>query len=179
MNSSSGVLFKMTTSLIPSATYLNYNLSLFVLQIILILGICRLLTVGGQYFNQPRVIFEIIGGIVLGPSALGKIHVYQAACFPKESLLTIRLIANVGLQLYLFVIGLELDLSHFVNNVQASGSIALFCMAVPFVLGIAISPLLYNTMETTSGKASGNFSSFFVFVGTAMSITPFQCWRAS
>ena len=68
---------KLLSSHIPSVSLLNPNLTLFLLQLIVILSFCRILSLLGQFVTQPRVIFEIIGGILLGPSGLGHIKVYQ------------------------------------------------------------------------------------------------------
>ena len=78
-------------------------------QAIIIIGVTRALSLLGGYLKQPRVIFEVIGGVLLGPSALGRIPNFQNRIFPTSSLNYLQLVANIGLVLYLFLVGLELD----------------------------------------------------------------------
>lgn len=69
----------------------------------------RFLSLGTKFLKQPRVIMEVVGGILLGPSALGHIPGYLDTVFPKQSLGYLALVANLGLVLYLFLVGVELD----------------------------------------------------------------------
>ena len=80
-------------------------LARFLVQATIIIAICRGLSVLGSFLNQPRVIFEIIGGILLGPSAIGRNEYYLTRIFPTKSLSYLSLVANIGLVLYLFLIG--------------------------------------------------------------------------
>lgn len=70
-------------------------------------------------------LFLIIVGIILGPSCLGKVDSYTDAVIPSESLHIIKVIASFGLQIYLFVVGLELDLNEFKANSQNMAIVAL------------------------------------------------------
>lgn len=174
----SRVLSNTTESIIPDITSLDPHFTLFLIQIILILSICEALSLIGMIFHQPRVIFEILGGIILGPSVLGNFPVFEHQLFPSSSLDYITLVAQIGLNFYIFIIGLEVDYSIVVYSFVKTSSIALTSMLVPFALGIAISPLLFEFVQIPD-KVNSNLSttmqfvSFFVFIGTALSITAF------
>jgi Kef-type K+ transport system membrane component KefB len=148
--------------------------NLFMVQCIIILSMCRVLGLLGTRFKQPKVIFEIIGGILLGPSAIGRNQNYLDTIFPASSLSLISVVANLGLVLYLFIVGMELDPMLLATHAKKAGAIAITGMAVPFALGIAISRIMFNTLQANDPKyANVSFISFFVFIGTAMSITAF------
>jgi Kef-type K+ transport system membrane component KefB len=150
------------------------SLSLFFVQATIIIGICRALSLVGTYLNQPRVIFEIIGGILLGPSAIGRNQDYLSKIFPTSSLSNLSIVANIGLTLYLFLVGLELDPKLLMSHLKNAGGIAISGMAVPFALGIAISGIMFNVLERPDPEFKDvKATSFFVFIGTAMSITAF------
>jgi Kef-type K+ transport system membrane component KefB len=160
------------SSLFPGITVLDQPLCLFFIQLVLILIVCRSLSIVGQYFHQPSVVFEIVGGIILGPSALGKYEPYTQALLPAYSLETLSIFANFGLQLYLFLVGLELDLGILKEHSKATAIIALVGMIVPFGIGLAVSVLLYSfyAPETVNGTHA-SFITFAVFIGTAMAVT--------
>jgi len=149
---------------------LSETLSLFFVQATIIIGITRILALLGVYLKQPRVIFEVIGGILLGPSAIGKNAYYLNRIFASSQLGYLSLVANIGLTLYLFIVGLELDPELLVTHGKKAAAIALVGMAVPFALGVAISSVLYDHLVPNKNT---NIVGFFVFIGTAMSITAF------
>jgi Kef-type K+ transport system membrane component KefB/nucleotide-binding universal stress UspA family protein len=142
------------------------------LKAIIIIGLTRLLSIGLKKLHQPRVIAEVLGGIILGPSAFGLIPGFTATIFPPgPSRDQLKLVADIGLILYLFLVGLELDPQVMKHNVKKSLLISLAGMALPFVLGAAASFYLYEHLTVSAEKPP--FSSFFLFTGVAMSITAF------
>lgn len=145
-------------------------LALFFVQAVIIMGICRGLSIFGGYLRQPTVIFEIIGGIILGPSAIGRNEHYIETIFPTKSLVYLQLVANIGLVLYLFLVGLELDPKLLITHGKSAGMIAIIGMGIPFALGIAVSGFMIDILQNDQDN---NYVSFFVFIGTAMSITAF------
>lgn len=165
------------TGILSGENPLSEPLSLFFVQAIIIIGICRFLSIIGIYFKQPRVIFEIIGGILIGPSALGKIPSFQNTLFSPTSptaIPNLQLVANIGLVLYLFTIGMELDPILLIRNGKRAASIAICGMIVPFAFGVAISRTLFDTLQGNDPVyGNANFTAFFVFIGTALSITAF------
>ena len=142
---------------------LHESLSLFFVQAVVIIGITRTLSLLGAYLKQPRVIFEVIGGILLGPSALGRSQFFLSTVFPKASLGYIGLVANIGLTLYLFIVGMELDPELIYKNAKRAGAVAIMGMIVPFGLGFAISQTLYDLLLD---DIAPSFVGFAVFIGT-------------
>jgi Kef-type K+ transport system membrane component KefB len=146
------------------------TISRFFVQATIIIGFANFFSLIGRRLNQPKVIFEIIAGIILGPSALSRDQGFRNAVFPEESLGYLSLVANIGLTFYLFIIGIELDTKLLMTHARKTAGIALMGMAVPFAIGIAISKTLIQNLQQDQDTG---FTSFFVFIGTAMSITAF------
>jgi Kef-type K+ transport system membrane component KefB len=156
--------------------YFLDHISLWLVQAIIIIGVTRTLAILGSYFKQPRVVFEIIGGILLGPSALGRNEYFLNKIFPKESLDYIGLIAEIGLVLYLFLIGLELDPRKLSSHAKKAGSIALVGIAVPFGFGIAISKLLMDRLLTDEDHQDVSYVSFLCLLVLPCQSLHFQFW---
>ncbi|PWA82499.1 cation/H+ exchanger 19 [Artemisia annua] len=147
---------------------LDYALPLVILQICLVLVLTRVLAYLLKPLRQPRVIAEIIGGILLGPSALARNKQYRNAVFPKKSLPVLDTLANLGLLFFLFLVGLELDLMSLRRTRKKALSIAAAGISLPFLLGTAVSFVLRGTVAKGASPAP-----FIVFMGVAMSITAF------
>lgn len=119
--------------------------------------------------HQPRVIAEVLGGILLGPTAFGRIPGFTKHVFPPESIPYLTLAANIGLVLFLFLVGLEIDTQIIKRNVRQSATISLGGMILPFGLGAGYSVALYKEFVNPDIK----FTYFLLFVGVAFSITAF------
>lgn len=145
-------------------------ISLFLVQATIIIGLCRFLGFIGYYLRQPPVVFEIAAGIILGPSALSKDTYFKNTIFPSESLDNLSIVANIGLTFYLFIVGIEMDIKLLKTHAKKTALISIAGIAIPFVIGIAVSKTLMQSLQPESNV---KFSSFFVFIGTAMSITAF------
>ncbi|KAL8783192.1 MAG: hypothetical protein Q9213_004821 [Squamulea squamosa] len=145
----------------------------FIIQAGIIIVFCRLLQYPLSKIRQPTVIAEIIGGILLGPSVLGRIPGFSDAIFPKESLPNLSLAANLGLVLFLFLVGLEVDLRLMLKNWKISLSVGAAGMALPFGLGCAIAYGLYHQFREDAGLVPISFGTYMLFVGVAMAITAF------
>ncbi|KAK5008090.1 hypothetical protein LTR28_004449, partial [Elasticomyces elasticus] len=117
---------------------------MFIIQAGIILVFCRLLHYPLSLLRQPRVIAEVIGGVLLGPSVMGRIPGFTAAIFPSAAMPNLSLIANLGLVLFLFLVGLEVDLRYLASNWRIALSVGTLGMALPFGLGCAISWGLYH-----------------------------------
>lgn len=122
------------------------------------------------HFGQPRVIGEMIAGIALGPSLLGRISP-EAVDFilPSEAAPFLGIIAQVGVILYMFLIGLELNAGLLKSRAQATVAISHASIVVPFLLGSILSLWLYPRLATEDVP----FTSFALFMGIAMAITAF------
>lgn len=137
----------------------------------IIITLSRLLHLGLAKLRQPRVIAEVIGGICLGPSVLGLIPGFTDTIFPTKSLPYLALVSNIGLVLYLFLVGLELDPQAFFRDLRRSLVISAAGMVVPFGLGAAVSWGIYRNLLVEQKDIP--FTSFLLFTGCAMSITAF------
>lgn len=149
---------------------LHHLLSILLIQIIAVLLMVRLFGFLFKHIGQPGVIGEIVAGIVLGPSVLGYFFpdVFQAL-FPPESLTNLELLSQVGLVLFMFVIGMELDFSVLKNKINETLVISHAGILVPFFLGIVASYWIYEEYAA----AQTAFLPFALFIGISMSITAF------
>ncbi|MCS2971772.1 cation:proton antiporter [Bacteroides fragilis] len=149
---------------------LHHPLSILLIQIVAVLLMVRLFGFLFKHIGQPGVIGEIVAGIVLGPSVLGYFFpdVFQAL-FPPESLTNLELLSQVGLVLFMFVIGMELDFSVLKNKINETLVISHAGILVPFFLGIVASYWIYEEYAA----AQTAFLPFALFIGISMSITAF------
>ena len=145
---------------------LHHPLSILLIQIIAVLLMVRLFGFLFKHIGQPGV----IGEIVAGPSVLGYFFpdVFQAL-FPPESLTNLELLSQVGLVLFMFVIGMELDFSVLKNKINETLVISHAGILVPFFLGIVASYWIYEEYAA----AQTAFLPFALFIGISMSITAF------
>ena len=145
-------------------------LAILLAQIITIILVARFFGWVFKKIGQPSVIGEIIAGIVLGPSLLG-MHFpeFSAALFPVESLGNLKFLSQIGLILFMFVIGMELDLKVLKNKANEAVVISHASIVIPFALGIGLAYFVYNRFAPEGVK----FLSFSLFMGIAMSITAF------
>ena len=151
---------------------IKHPLAILLLQIITIIIVARSFGWIFRKIGQPSVIGEIIAGIFLGPSVVGMYFPdYSAMLFPKESLGNLQFLSQIGLMLFMFVIGMELDLKVLKNKANDAVVISHASIVIPFALGMGLSYFIYqNTLFTPKGV---DFLSFSLFMGIAMSITAF------
>ncbi|KAK0520991.1 K(+)/H(+) antiporter [Tilletia horrida] len=127
--------------------------------------------------HRQSGIAEVITGILLRPSVMGHIPGFTRNVFPTASLPNLNLMANVSLVLFLFTVGLEVDLAVIKKNVRASAYVGIAGISHPFGLGAAISVGIYNDLIKTSPTLAANkpqsFGHFLLFSGVAMAITAF------
>ena len=149
---------------------LHHPLSILLIQIIAVLLMVRLFGCLFKHIGERGGIGEIVAGIVLGPSVLGYFFpdVFQAL-FPPESLTNLELLSQVGLVLFMFVIGMELDFSVLKNKINETLVISHAGILVPFFLGIVASYWIYEEYAA----AQTAFLPFALFIGISMSITAF------
>ena len=145
-------------------------LAILLAQIITIILVARVFGWVFKKIGQPSVIGEIIAGIVLGPSLVGLYFPeFSAALFPVESLGNLKFLSQIGLILFMFVIGMELDLKVLKNKANDAVVISHASIVIPFALGIGLSYFVYNQFAPEGVK----FLSFSLFMGIALSITAF------
>jgi Kef-type K+ transport system membrane component KefB len=155
---------------------LTHPLAMLLLQIVTIIIAARIFGFFCKKIGQPSVIGEIIAGIMLGPSVLGNpffanlgFNDFSAFLFPKESLSNLQFLSQIGLILFMFVVGMELDLKTLKSKANDAIVISHASIVFPFALGVGLSFFLY----TSFAPESINFLSFALFMGIAMSITAF------
>jgi Kef-type K+ transport system membrane component KefB len=123
-----------------------------------------------QCIGQPRVVGEMTAGIMLGPSLLGQFFPHAFAyVFPSSSMPALTVLSQLGLLLFMFVVGLEVDLERILKQRAAVVLISNVSILLPLALGVALATALYP--QFAGERVS--FSSFALFMGTAMSITAF------
>lgn len=145
-------------------------LAILLAQIITIILVARIFGWIFKKIGQPSVIGEIIAGIVLGPSLLGLYFPeVSAALFPVASLGNLKFLSQIGLILFMFVIGMELDLKVLKNKANEAIVISHASIIIPFTLGIGLAYFVYNQFAPEGVK----FLSFSLFMGIALSITAF------
>src|SRR5260221_10782370 len=109
-------------------------------------------------------------GILLGPSFLGmRFPALQAIIFPASSLGGLRMLSQVGVILFLFVVGLDLDLDHLRQKAHAAVLVSHASIIIPFFLGLVFSLFIFSSLA----PSGSTFSAFSLFIGAAMSITAF------
>ncbi|KAK4201063.1 putative transporter [Triangularia verruculosa] len=145
-------------------------ITLFIVQAIIVIIFCQLLTYPLRWLHQPRVIAEVLGGILLGPSVMMRIPGFEAAIFPPASMPVFNNVANLGLIIFLFLVALEVDIRLFTQNWKAALSVGLAGMILPFGLGFAIAWGLYKQFHVDEAIGFGVFG---LFIGTALAITAF------
>lgn len=148
----------------------KHPLAILLGQIVAIIIVARFFGFLSGKIRQPAVVGEVIAGILLGPSLLGLYFPeFSTALFPTQSLGNLQLLSQIGLILFMFVIGMELDLTVLRNKAKDAVVVSHASIIVPFALGVGFA---YYTYETLAPK-NINFSSFALFMGIAMSITAF------
>ncbi|KAI0254793.1 Sodium/hydrogen exchanger family-domain-containing protein [Lactifluus subvellereus] len=157
------------TGLNPATYNANDPFVLWVIQTIIIIGFTQLLSLLFARIRQPRVIAEVIGGIILGPTIMGRIPHFTNTIFPQSSLHVLTLTSTVGIVFFLFIIGLEVDILLLKRNARASLAISIAGLAIPLGMGAAIAvPIYHNFVEP-----SVNYGYFVLFVAVAVGITAF------
>jgi Kef-type K+ transport system membrane component KefB len=135
---------------------------------VLIVG--RLLSVVFRAVGQPAVIGEVVAGILLGPSLLGRIWPEaQTFLLPASVAPNLGMIAQLGVILYMFIVGLELNPELLRERAHTTVAISHASIVAPFLLGTGLALVLYPRLSTSDVP----FTSFALFMGAAMSITAF------
>jgi len=145
------------------------TLAIFFVAVAVVMLAARLFGILAVKVAQPRVMGEVVAGIVLGPTVLGALlPELQATIFPSDIVNVIGVVANLGLIFYMFLVGLELDASQLKGRVAQAAAISNASVAVPMVLGLAAALPIYALVGPDT-----KFIAFALFMGVAMSITAF------
>jgi Kef-type K+ transport system membrane component KefB len=147
-----------------------FDFKLLIAQIATIMIVARLMGWLFHRFHQPRVIGEMVAGILLGPSLLGwAAPGVSATLFPPASLGYLNALSQIGLLLFMFLVGLEMDLEQLRKLGRAAMTISLASIIAPFILGFLLAVYLYSRLSAPNV----NFTGFALFMSIAMSITAF------
>jgi Kef-type K+ transport system membrane component KefB len=146
------------------------DIKILLIQISIILLTCYLMSWLLGKFRQPRVVGEMVAGILLGPSLLGWLAPnLSATIFPPDSLALLNSLSQVGLLLFMFMVGLELDTQKLRQLGHAAVVISHTSIVVPFALGALLAYYLYPRVA----DGTMPFTGFMLFMGAAMSVTAF------
>lgn len=149
---------------------LEHPLALLLAQIITIILAARIFGWICKKIGQPTVIGEIAAGIILGPSLFGMYFAgFSDALFPAKSLGNLQFLSQIGLILFMYVIGMELDLKVLKNKARDAVVVSHASIIFPFALGMALAFFIYRSFAPEGVR----FLSFALFLGIAMSITAF------
>jgi Kef-type K+ transport system membrane component KefB len=144
----------------------------FLLQMAVILATCRLVGLAGRRLGQPQVVGEMVAGVLLGPSLLGLLLPgVHARLFPRESLQVLYVVAQLGVGLYMFLVGVEFNTELFRSRLRRAVTVSLSGMLVPFALGAGLAVAFARVPGLFAEHASPTEA--MLFLGAAMSITAF------
>jgi Kef-type K+ transport system membrane component KefB len=135
-----------------------------------IISTARLLGALFAWVRQPPVIGEVLAGILLGPSLLGRVWPEATAfVLPPSVAPFLSVLSQVGVLLYMFMVGLELDLGLTRARTHATVAISHASIVLPFLLGSTLALILYPRLSTSDVP----FTVFALFLGVSMSVTAF------
>lgn len=145
----------------------------FFLQLTVIILTCRAVGwLARRYLKQPQVVGEMIAGVLLGPSLLGLfLPGVQDAIFPKDTRNVLYVGAQLGVGLYMFMVGLTLRLDHFKSKAKSAAAVSAAGILAPFLLAIPLAPVLMGVAGLfTPGISQANAT---LFLGACIALTAF------
>lgn len=156
-----------------AATKIDDITAIVFVDIAIILVVARLMGRLARRVRQPAVIGEIIGGLALGPSLLGALPGdLTGHLFPTDVRPYLQVVAQLGLVMFMFIIGLELDLGLIRGRGRSAAVISISSIAVPFSLGFPLAAVLHTSHGLVGGQQV-EFLPFALFIGASMSVTAF------
>lgn len=148
----------------------QHPLAILILQILSIILIARLFGWMMNKIGQPTVVGEILAGIFLGPSLLGLLFPhFSNFLFPTESLVNLQFLSQIGLMLFMFIIGMELDIGILKRSAHDAIVVSHASIIFPYFLGVVLAYFLYQNFAPDTIT----FTAFALFIGIVMSITAF------
>ncbi|KAL6013181.1 Cation/H(+) antiporter 15 [Asimina triloba] len=142
-----------------------FTIPVFVVQLTIIIVTSRILVFVLRPLRQPRVVSEILTGLILGPSVIGRYTNFGELFFPLRSVSVLETMANLGLLYFLFLVGVEMDLSMIKRTGKKALAVALGGMFLPFLVG-TFAAFYYFNNQVHPGT-------FLLFVGVCLSVTAF------
>ncbi|MBA0638081.1 hypothetical protein Godav_029355 [Gossypium davidsonii] len=147
---------------------LDYSIPLVILQMTIVVATTRIMVFILKPLRQPRVVSEILGGVILGPSVLGRVQGFASTIFPSRSVMVLETMANVGLVYFLFLVGVEMDLTVLRKTGKRALAVAIGGMILPFVVGICFTIVLHERKPK-----SLNTATYILLLGVTLSVTAF------
>ena len=150
----------------------DYSIHFF-LQLVVILAACRVVGwLGRKLLGQPQVVGEMIAGVVLGPSLLGLLFPeLQATLFPQETKNILYVLAQLGVGLYMFLVGTTLQLDHFRSKAKSAVAVSVAGIVAPFLFAMLITPWLVTVPGLFA--AGIDTASATLFMGACIALTAF------
>lgn len=149
---------------------LGHPLALLLAQIVTIIFVARIFGWICVKLKQPAVIGEMIAGIVMGPSLIGMYFPeFSQTLFPAQSLGNLQFLSQIGLILFMYIVGMEIDMKILRNKAHDAVVISHASIIIPFAMGMGLAYFIYEEFA----PANVQFTSFGLFAGIAMSITAF------
>ena len=157
-----------------AASFTPTDLSIhFFLQLAVIIAAARIVGwLGQKLLGQPQVVGEMIAGVVLGPSLIGLLFPdFQAALFPKETKGVLYVGAQLGVGLYMFMVGLSLNLDHFKTKAKSAVGVSVAGIVTPFLMAVLLAPMLLGIPGLfAEGISQANAT---LFLGACIALTAF------
>lgn len=151
---------------------MHYIPAAFFLQMAVILVACRIFGILAKKIGQPQVVGEMIAGVFLGPSLLGMVWPDSTTLiFTADSRVILEVGAQLGVGLYMFLVGLEFEVSHFRNRARSAAAVSIAGMVVPFLLGGLLTLWLIQIPGLFSSQTQ--YYQAALFLGAAIAITAF------
>jgi len=145
---------------------------MFFLQMAFILAVCRMTAWLFMKIGQSRVVSEMIAGVLMGPSLMGWMFPeFSAYLFPTESKAILFSVAQLGLVLYMFLIGVEFNVDLIRKRIRSAAAISIAGIVAPFLLGGSLAYFIAHDPALFAAKTSSLEA--VLFMGAAMSITAF------
>jgi K+:H+ antiporter len=148
----------------------NEPLSHLFVQLLVIIAASRLMGRVFSHCGQPSVVGEMAAGILLGPSLFGWLapETFQFV-FPATSLGVLKLLSQIGVCLFMFVVGMEVDVGHVRKKADVAVMVSHASIVIPYFLGVLLAYFLYSHLA----QPGASFTAFALFMGISMSITAF------
>ena len=144
----------------------------FFLQMAVVLAVCRGVGALARRLGQPQVVGEMIAGVMLGPSLFGLfLPALQQKIFPPDSLKVLFVGAQLGVGLYMFLVGVEFRTDLFTRHARSAAAVSISGMAAPFAFGALLALWLIKIPGLFAQQAK--MFEVVLFLGAAMSITAF------
>lgn len=150
----------------------NFNtpLSHLFLQVLVIIAVSRIVGAFFTRLRQPAVVGEMVAGILLGPSLFGAVAPGTfASVFPPDSMGTLRLLSQIGVCLFMFAVGMEVDVRQVRGKVHAAVAVSHASILFPYLLGVLLAYFFFSALAVPGAR----FTPFALFMGISMSITAF------